>query len=248
MLKPMSAEVDIVCERLRDVDQIAKARIHPIQVLSALTTYANGRGVRGGLSWSPVAQVSEALEDCFTASFKYVEPTGKRIYVGLDVSGSMGCGEIAGVAGLSPRVASAAMCLTHVRTEEKVMVRAFTGIMEDVPITKRSSVNSVCRHVNGMDFGGTDCAQPMLDALERKIPIDLFIVYTDNETWAGAMHPSQALAEYRRKMDIDARLCVVGMTATKFSIADPKDAGMLDVVGFDAAAPKIMSEFAVGKL
>ena len=44
-------------------------------------------------------------------------------------------------------------------------------------------------------------------------------------------------------MDINAKLVVVGMTASNFSIADPRDAGMLDVVGFDTATPKVISEF-----
>jgi 60 kDa SS-A/Ro ribonucleoprotein len=41
-----------------------------------------------------------------------------------------------------------------------------------------------------------------------------------------------------------AKLVVVGMTATSFTIADPSDAGMLDVVGFDTAAPQVMADFA----
>lgn len=45
-------------------------------------------------------------------------------------------------------------------------------------------------------------------------------------------------------MGIDAKLIVVGMTATKFTIANPDDPGMLDIAGFDTAAPGIMSEFA----
>jgi 60 kDa SS-A/Ro ribonucleoprotein len=28
-----------------------------------------------------------------------------------------------------------------------------------------------------------------------------------------------------------------------FSIADPNDAGMLDIIGFDMAAPAVMSDF-----
>ena len=36
------------------------------------------------------------------------------------------------------------------------------------------------------------------------------------------------------------------MTATGFSIADPSDAGMLDVVGFDGAVPSLITEFARG--
>jgi hypothetical protein len=43
----------------------------------------------------------------------------------------------------------------------------------------------------------------------------------------------QALADYRRGSGIDARLVVVGMVANTFSIADPTDPGVLDVVDFD---------------
>ncbi len=45
-------------------------------------------------------------------------------------------------------------------------------------------------------------------------------------------------------MGIPAKLIVVGMTATGFTIADPNDAGMLDVVGFDASAPAMIARFA----
>jgi 60 kDa SS-A/Ro ribonucleoprotein len=33
------------------------------------------------------------------------------------------------------------------------------------------------------------------------------------------------------------------MVSNGFSIADPNDAGMLDVVGFDAAAPAVIADF-----
>ncbi len=34
-------------------------------------------------------------------------------------------------------------------------------------------------------MGSTDCAQPMIYARQKKLEVDVFIVYTDNETWAG---------------------------------------------------------------
>lgn len=47
----------------------------------------------------------------------------------------------------------------------------------------------------------------------------------------------EALRDYRRASGIDARLAVVGMVSNGFSIADPADGGMLDVVAFDTATP-----------
>jgi 60 kDa SS-A/Ro ribonucleoprotein len=57
----------------------------------------------------------------------------------------------------------------------------------------------------------------------------------------------QALQLYREKMGINAKLVVVGMTATEFSIADPSDRGMLDVVGMDTSTPQLITEFAAGR-
>ena len=59
-------------------------------------------------------------------------------------------------------------------------------------------------------------------------------------------HPHQALNAYRQSTSIPARLVVVGMTATDFTIADPTDAGMLDVAGFDTAVPNLISGFSRG--
>ena len=43
-------------------------------------------------------------------------------------------------------------------------------------------------------------------------------------------------------------MVVVGMTSNGFSIADPSDPGMMDVVGFDASAPNLISAFSRGEL
>ncbi len=97
-------------------------------------------------------------------------------------------------------------------------------------------------------MGATDCAQPMLYARQKSIPVDVFIIYTDCETWAGNIQPADALKKYRESMKIDAKLIVVAMTSNGFTLADPKDAGMLDIVGFDAGAPDIIRNFALGLL
>ena len=86
----------------------------------------------------------------------------------------------------------------------------------------------------------------MLYAQAKGMEIDTLAFYTDSETWAGNVHPVNALRDYRRVSGIDARLVVVGMVSNGFSIADPTDPGMLDVVGFDTATPQLISDFARG--
>jgi hypothetical protein len=87
--------------------------------------------------------------------------------------------------------------------------------------------------ISNLPFEGTDCALPMIWARENEVNVSAFITYTDSETWAGKIHPSQALRQYRNEFVGDAKAVVVGMTSNGFTIADPNDRGMLDVVGFD---------------
>jgi len=257
LLKPMALAVGEVAKRLVDLEQLKKARVHPIQVLTAMLTYSAGHGLRGSNTWDLVQQVVDALNESFYVSFWAVEPTGKRHYLALDVSGSMGGGMVAGVMGLTPRVASSAMAMVRARVEQQWVIKGFTSgraslhglgyegnAITTLKISPTMRLDDICRYTERLSFGGTDCALPMLDAAKHKIPVDLFEIYTDSETWAGEIQPVQALQQYRQKMGIPAKLVVVGMVANNFTIADPDDAGMLDVVGFDTAAPNLISEFA----
>ncbi len=244
LLVPNSEATAQVVAQLGDGTRLTKARVHPIAVLAALKTYAQGHGERGGNTWTPTAQVVDALDAAFYASFGNVETTGRRWLLALDVSGSMGWGNIAGIPGLTPRVASAAMALVTAATEAQHEVVGFSTTLVRVPISPRQRLDDVLRTVDAIPMGGTDCAQPMVWALKNRVAADVFVVYTDSETWAGGIHPVQALRDYRQGMGIPAKLVVVGMTSAGFSIADPEDAGTLDIAGFDAATPQLMRDFA----
>lgn len=253
LLVPNSAAEKTVIERLTDVERLRRARVHPIAVLSAMRVYAGGRALRGGynpyqrrsneLDWKPAPRVIDALDSAFELAFQTIEPSNKRTMLALDVSGSMGGGMIAGVPGLTPRDGSAAMAMVTARTEPQYMFTAFQSKMVDLNISAKMRLDTVIKTISGLPFGGTDCAQPMLYALERKLELDTFVIYTDSETWFGNVHPAQALNEYRQATGIPAKLIVVGMVSNGFTIADPNDKGMLDVVGFDTAAPNVMSAF-----
>jgi 60 kDa SS-A/Ro ribonucleoprotein len=158
----------------------------------------------------------------------------------------MSCGTIAGIPGITPRAGAAAMALTFVRTERNVQVMAYADRFVRFEIGTTESVDSVVKRTEALPMMGTDCALPVLYALEKRLPVDLFLVLTDSETWAGTIHADEALRRYRQRMGIAAKLAVVGMTSNGFTIADPNDAGMLDVVGFDAAAPAIIADFSRG--
>lgn len=243
VLAPMSAESRYVADRLADGETLRKARIHPLAVLVAMETYKSGRSVRGSATWSPDRRIVDALDAAFYASFGNVRSTGKRWLLALDVSGSMSGPVIAGMPGITPRVASAAMAMVTARSESDYETVAFSTTLKRMTVSPRQRLDTVLRTVDRLPMGGTDCAQPMVWAEKHKVPVDAFVVYTDSETWHGRLHPAAALRSYRRAMGIDAKLIVVGMVSNGFTIADPDDTGMLDVVGFDLAAPNVMADF-----
>jgi len=246
LLTKGSLAAEFVVGRLTDATVLAKARVHPLAVLAARLVYAQGHGVRSSSTWTPVSEVVAALELAYERAFRSIVPSGRRFLLGLDVSGSMDCGVVGGVPSLTPRLASAAMAMATLRTEPACATLGFSHQLVQVPITAAHSLDEVVRRMRAIPMGGTDCALPMIHATTTKTPVDVFVIYTDNETWFGNVHPYQALRRYREATGIPAKLAVVGLTATEFSIADPTDSGSMDFVGFDSAAPAVLSDFARG--
>jgi 60 kDa SS-A/Ro ribonucleoprotein len=260
LVTPLGPWTARVVNQLADVDRLRAARVHPLQVLVAQRTYASGRSDKGTSTWTPSRPVVDGLDAAFYAAFGAVPTTGRRLLLALDTSGSMTTSLIAKTP-LTPREASAALALVTLAVEPNVEVIGFTGAgpahpyhrsyretpaVSPLDLSPRRRLDDVVRYVNGLTFGRTDCALPMLYALERGLEVDAFVIYTDSESWAGAVHPHEALRRYRERVNPAARLVVVGMTATELTVADPADSLSLDVVGFDTATPQLLADFAAG--
>lgn len=247
LLAPFSEAAKYVAERLLDTEQLTKAKIHPIQLLLALRTYAQGKGELGKLSWSPVADIVESLDEAFNLSFKQVQPTGKRILVGIDVSGSMTGAKCVGSRVLGCVEAAMAMGMFFVRTEQNVHTMAFDTSTHAFSITKKQRLDDLLKSWSKWG-GGTDLSLPVAYALKKKLEVDAFVIMTDNETWAGKEHPVQALYQYRKQINPNAKLIVMATSANGGTICDPGDPLSMGVAGFDAAAPQLVCEFIKGEV
>ncbi|MCL4177945.1 MAG: TROVE domain-containing protein [Verrucomicrobia bacterium] len=257
LVQPFSDAAKTIVRKLGDEALLNRARIHPLAVLIAEKVYAQGRGDKGSLTWKPVSKVIDALDAAFYATFQNVEPCGKPVLLALDVSGSMDGSKIVGSC-LTAREASAAMALVTAATEPECEIIAFSapagggyggmhgggepGITR-VTLSPRMRLDDVIKRIQAIPMGGTDCALPMAWSRRNRLKVSGFITYTDSETWAGNIHPAQALRQYRSEFVGDAKAVVVGMTSNGFTIADPNDRGMLDVVGFDTTAPAVIADF-----
>lgn len=250
---PLAAGNKVVRSRLTDAEAIKRARIHPVAVLIALKTYALGHSLDGKSEWRPEATVIDALNEMFYLAFGAIEPAGRRTVIATDVSASMGwpivdhrtrklvypftAAEIVG-----------ALAMVAMRTETEYAMIGVSGQVVHLPVSAQMRLDDVLRTMKAHTAGSTDLSLPMWWAEYNDLAVDTFQVYTDNETWYGPIHPHEALRRYRKHSGINARLQVIGVTPTEFSIADPLDPGQLDVSGFDSAVPKLLADHARGDL
>lgn len=261
MLTNTSDNTTKICAQLTDADLIKKARLHPIAFLFALSTYAQGHGVKGKLAWDPCSKICDALDEGFRLAFGAVEPTGRRLCLALDVSGSMDSPVLN--SHLSCREAAAAMALVTMNVEQNYEILGFTagaistrGLqvkrsswhnvyngISPLSISARQRLDDVVKYIKHLNFGATDCSLPLQWASHYKVPFDAVVIYTDNESWAGPIHVTQALEEYRQKMGLDTKFISVAMAGGNFSVANTADPSQLDVVGFDGDTPHVISQF-----
>lgn len=252
-----------IVNMLTDEAIIRKARLHPLAILTALKVYEQGHGAKGKLTWTPIKKIINALDAAFYTSFKNVDPTGKNYLIGVDCSGSMsslfGNSQV-----MSSRDVAAAMSLVIANTEPNSTIMGFASGSSDwtsktskrgwsrgsglreLNIKPTMRLDEVLRKVSLTDWGGTDCSLPFQYASAVDNNVDVFVVITDNDTWAGEIQPVEALRNYRQKSGRWAKSIVVATEATNFTIADPKDGGMFDVVGFDTHVPQLISDFIRG--
>lgn len=247
--------VKIVKDALENPIRLRKAKVHPIKVLIAMKQYSTGSGDKGGLAWQVNEEINKCLDKAFYLSFtdpavKDAFKTDKNYMLCLDVSGSMTWQGCYGCDHITPAMASIAMAMVTWNIEDKCDIMAFGGKFESLEnrLKKTMSIDEAMRSTSGLNFGATDCSLPMIYALEKKKDVDVFIVYTDSDTWAGRVHPPVALRKYNQDMGKSSKLIVCAMQSNGFTIADPNDPNMMDMCGFDTSVPDIIAEFAKGSL
>jgi 60 kDa SS-A/Ro ribonucleoprotein len=265
-----------VVNYLKNQHVLRNGRVHPVALLVAKLTYQSGHGLKGKLSWAVSKPIVEALEDAFYLAFGNIEGTGKRILHAVDCSGSMSSSTCA-VPMITACQAVSTLVMEAVKREHKHHqeilakgensvyvqdVALFKHTFEEIVVAHTDRLDQVMRKVQDNNFGSTDCSLPMVKALEKfkrtrgnSGLYDMFIVYTDNETYYGSIHPSEALDNYRKATGIDAKMVVVATTPTRNSIGFFQRGGQpnkdntpyaLNISGFDLNAPTLIKNFTQG--
>ncbi len=232
---------------LNNKEHLRKGRIHPIDVLKALKTYqSGGRLGRSQKTWNPVSRIVDILETAVELSFEVVEPTGKSFMHAVDVSGSMG--SLVADMGLSCCEIATTMALVTAKAEKNYTIRGFATDFRNLDITAKDSFSSAVRKASNQNFGGTDASVAYDWMIKNKFKADVVCFWTDSESWAGRRHPSQALAEYRNKVNRNVKAVYVTLAPYRITLVDPKDPLSWDLAGFDPSTPRVIQMLATGEL
>jgi 60 kDa SS-A/Ro ribonucleoprotein len=256
-IAPYAAANAEIARRLADPETIRHGRIHPMDVFLALRVYQSGRSQpdpgTAPQTWQPVADISDALEEAYSLAFGNTEPSGRRILVAVDSSGSMS-GKVyrngpvvrqVSVGGSpigTPYEVACAIAVQLKRIEgADAHVIDLDGSVRPSRITARTNL----REISTWDPSGgwTDLSLPFGYASQYDLHVDGFLVLTDGETWAGHQHPFQALASYRARYNPAARVAVAALAATGHTIGEPGDPGVLNIAGMDASLPQVVTGF-----
>jgi 60 kDa SS-A/Ro ribonucleoprotein len=233
---------------LNNKQHLRKGRIHPIDVLKALKTYkSGGRLGRSQKTWNPVPRIVDILEKAVELSFEVVEPTSKVFMHAVDISSSMSYGVVDSV-GLSCCEIATTMALVTAKAEKNYMIRGFSTEFRDLGITSKDSFSSALAKASNQNFGGTDASVAYDWMIKNKFKADVICFWTDSESWAGRRHPSEALAEYRNKVNKDIKAVYVTLAPYQITLVDPTDPLSWDLAGFDPGVPRLIQMLATGEL
>jgi 60 kDa SS-A/Ro ribonucleoprotein len=246
--KTCNQNLDRVAKVLNSKDHLRKGRIHPIDVLKALKTYRSGGSLgKSSKTWKPVPRIVDILELALEMSFDTIEPTGKVFMHAVDISGSMSYNSVGSINLTCCEIATT-MALASAKAEQNYMIRGFSTEFISLKINRSDSCSSAIKKASDLNFGGTDASSAYNWMIKNKCYADVICFWTDSESWAGYKHPSQALAEYRKKVNPDAKAIYISLAANKITLVNPQDPNSWDIVGFDPSTPRLIQSIASGEL
>jgi 60 kDa SS-A/Ro ribonucleoprotein len=243
---------ELIAERLRDREKVAKARVFPYQLMVAYTT---------AVANASIPQiVSNALQDAMEIASANVPEFAGKVYVFPDVSGSM----LSPVTGFRRGSTTAVRCIdvaaliaaTVLRKNPRAEVIPFESKVVEVRLNPRDSVMTNAEKLSKLPCGGTNCSAPLAMLNRRRAEGDLVIYVSDNESWIDAPHygryggsATQTMKEWAsfRQRNPGARMVCIDIQP--YGTVQAKErADILNIGGFSDQVFEVISEFARGQL
>ncbi len=234
---------DVVADKLRDPQAIAKARVFPYQLMAAFK--ACGEHVP--------AAVREALQDAMELALVNVPALAGQVVVCPDVSGSMG----SAVTGYRVGATSSVRCIdvaalvaaAVLRKNPQARVLPFECDVVKLALNPRGSVMTNAQALAAIGGGGTNCSAPLALLNKERAKVDVVVLVSDNESWMDARRSgaTQTMREWEtlKQRCPQARLVCIDIQPSTTTQAVER-ADIMNVGGFTDAVFAMLAQFASG--
>ncbi len=231
----------LIAQRLADAQLVRKARALPYQLLAAWTNV--GKEVP--------SIVREALHAALEAALDNVPRFAGKVYLLVDVSGSMSSPATGYRRGASSTVrcidVAALFAAAVVRKNPGAEVLPFDTHVHRVRLSPRNTVLTNAEKLARFGGGGTHCALPLQELNRHKAKGDLVIYLSDNESWIegnrrGATDTMAAWEAFRAR-NRQAKLVCIDIQPYATSQAQER-AEILNIGGFSDAVFEVVGRFA----
>lgn len=236
---------EAVAEKLRDAEAIRRAGVFPYQLLAAYKT--------AGKAMPDV--VREALQEALDIALANVPEIKGRVVVCPDVSGSMRSPATGwrGSATTAVRCVDVAALVAAalLRKNRGTRVLPFETGVVSIALNPRDSVLTNAQKLAAIGGGGTNCSAPLARLNREKIPADLVVFVSDNESWVdatrrGATATMLEWEAFRRRNPKAKLVCIDLQPYGTTQAAERGD--ILNVGGFSDEVFRILSAFAADRL
>ena len=226
LIAPQSAATALVVMRLVDRGRIRRANVHPASLLSALAKYRSG-------PWQASSVVASALEDALHLAFANIEPSGQRLFLGIDASLLANDARCHGICRVPAAHAAATMAMEFARVDPHSHIALLDREPAFIDIAKTANLGDVCGAMTRAS-GPADPSTAIEYARENGMQVDAFVFFT------GSL-PLEALEAYRRQSGIPAKLVIIATEAADFEGTVPQH--VMRVAGFDPMVPRAIRQF-----
>ena len=246
--------VKIIANRLRDPEEVKKARAFPYQLMMAYNASV------GNLPHD----IAEALQDAMEVSVENVPAIEGNVWVAVDVSGSMGSPVTGHRRGATTSVrcvdVAALVAASVLRKNQKAQILPFDQEVRACQLNPRDSILTNAKKL-AMRGGATNCSAPLqkINRLDAKVDLVLFV--SDNQSWVetamgggyralwGRQRSTSVMEEWgkiKKRCPKAKMVCLDIQPYADTQAAESKD--IMNIGGFSDKVFDVVANFSAGGL
>ncbi|MGI8670846.1 MAG: vWA domain-containing protein, partial [Aridibacter sp.] len=244
--------VKLVAMRLRNPEDIKRARVFPYQLLVAFKMAANNPKIP--------REITEALQDAMEIAVENVPEIKGKVYVFPDISGSMQ----SPVTGYRNGATTAVRCIdiaaltaaAVLRKNPSAEIIPFESKIVKVSLNPRDSIMTNAEKLSNLPFGGTNCSAPLRRLNRIKADGDCVIYVSDNESWIDTPYHgrfggngTETMKQWNEFAARNKGAKLVCIDIQPYNTTQAKErSDILNIGGFSDNVFKLVAEFSKGTL